>query len=375
MKRVIEQNELKTYLNGNEADRIEINHFLELVGFSRTFPIDCIIRSSDIERYVRMNANERYQLIRNVTGIDQYEKYKTQCERILAETDSELRQIDFLLKKINVQIEIYSENSFVKMRENLIRNKKFLENQSRLLMISNVKKSFGERNKRIQAIETELAKYSPERGNMMSSLSRLESKLKSIDNCLVIVRNNIELNQQQYNQCENEIAQDKRAWKTMCLQIEGNESAISLIKRENDSLDDLILHHQSKINKLNEARRAASEECLVKQTDINELNRFLESISLNCEQNKCNGWTFKNTKDRNKFLREKISYLGNDIEKKSKQLQRVQRKLEDVEKTLSEVEIKKENLQTNILNMSGDHRNDFIQLKHKEKGMLIEELR
>ncbi|MBS3075665.1 chromosome segregation protein SMC [Candidatus Pacearchaeota archaeon] len=358
IRRIVRKNGLSIYRINNETKtRQEV---LELLAQAGIDPHGFnIVLQGEIEKFVKMPAEERRKVIEEVAGISVYEMRKEKSLKELEKTDEKLKQINAILRERtnylrNLENEREQALKFKKLEENVRRlkgsiiNKKLQEKEKELKEILE-KADF--KKKEIEKKEGQIIKVQEE----MSNLS------KEIDGISKTIQQSSGLEQ---DTLISEISSLKQEIAAMIARRENFENQLLELERRRNGLEESIKSYEKEIEEIKKEKgKDSKKELEKKKAKLDE---------------------FEELKREYYNLKSSLSSLNSQIDDKKREIQRLKNEsnfvLNQIEQTESEIRIK-ENLEKhneslihlrNSIAKSKEHISRIeIELMEKEKILSV----
>ena len=296
IRRIVRKNGQSIYRINNETKtRQEVLELLSQAGIDpHGFNI---ILQGEIERFVKMPAEERRKVIEEVAGISVYEMRKEKSLRELEKTEEKLKQINAVLRERtnylrNLENEREEALRFKKLEENVKRCKASIINrniQEREKELNETLKNIDLKKKETEKIEKQIKKLSEE----ISSLN------KTIENISKKIQQSSGLEQ---DKLLNEISMLKQEIAGMIARKENFENQLNELDRRKISLEESIKSAEKEIDEMKKEKgKNSKQELQLKKTKIEEI----ESLKKQYYQ-----------------IKSSLSSLNSQIEDKKRQIQR-----------------------------------------------------
>lgn len=332
LERTITRAVISNKLDGNFIERVEVVHFLELLEFSRSYPYTFHIKPEDIERFTRpgdaITAVERWRILQRLVGAEEFLQSKARAQRILNETEDEIRNIDSLLRKFDGQFEIFVANETPVAYEKLSSRKRSLERCRRYKQISAIRQSIDHLSSDIERLEAARA----ERNQAMicedvqaSQYRQKKFELdRRISNEQMEKRNLIASMNETQRICDmlNERVNCSRS------RLEADELVVSFAESEKSTVSLTLEEKQHQLKVLNVDYNRLTERSNELCEQMVPFEQCCQQLILKTAQNVRMNWKFGTEDDRNAWIDAELQKLAAEIKRKESQLKRSNTELE-----------------------------------------------
>ncbi len=336
IRRIVKKNGQSVYKINNETKtRQEV---LELLGQAGIDPHGFnIVLQGEIERFVKMPAEDRRKVIEEVAGISVYEMRKHKSLKELEKTEERLKQIDSVLKERtnymrNLENEREQALKFKRLEETVKKCKASIMNKN----IQEKQKELDELNKKIDLKRKEVEKKENIIDKTQNEIDTLNEKA---DNISKTIQKSSGLEQ---DSLLEEISDLKQEIAGMSARKENFENQLVELDRRRQILQESIKTAEKEIKEMTKEkgkdRKKTLQEKKEKLEELDELKR------------------------KSYLLKSNISSINSQIEDKKKQIQRTKNEsnfiITQIEQTESEIKIN-EDLEK--------HKKSLTELKQKIK--------
>ena len=337
IKRIVKKNGQSIYKINNETKtRQEVLELLSQAGIDpHGFNI---VLQGEIEKFVKMPAEDRRKVIEEVAGISVYEMRKTKSLKELDRTEEKLKQISAVLReRTNYLRNLESE------REQALRFKK-LEQTLKKCKASIINKNIQEKQKELNETLKKIGTKKQEINKKQEIITKTQQETnilnERIDNISKTIQKSSGLEQ---DTLIAEISTLKQENAGMIARKENFENQLVELDRRKQTLQGSIKTFEKEIEEM------SKEKGKNKKKDLQEKKTKLEELD--------------DLKRQSYLLKSNVSSITNQIEDKKKQIQRIKNESNFILKQIedSEAEIKiKESLE--------QHQESFIKLKDSIKA-------
>lgn len=331
-------------LDGNVAERIEVVHFLEMLGFSRSHPYTFHIQIDDIERLARVDevatpAINRGKMLQKLVGTKEFLKSKAKAQRILSETEDEIQKIDTLLRKFNVQLEIYATNEASVAYEKLSARKQMLEQCSRAKKVTAIRESIAKWTADIEQFETFRAQNMKTMCQVEVAATKNRKKKSEVNLDIVTVsaerRKSIAALTEMNNMRDllDEHVANCRS------QLQADELILSFSENEKTSVSQTLEQKQRDLIALTIEYNRLTERSNDLCQQMVPLEMSCQQLMMKAAQNTRMNWTFVAEDDRNAWIDNEIQSLAKEIKRKESQMKRHNTEFETKQRLFDETKI------------------------------------
>jgi chromosome segregation protein len=322
IKRIVKKNGQSVYkINKNTKTRQEV---IELLSHAGIDPHGFnIILQGEIQRFVKMNPEERRKVIEEVAGISVYEMRKEKSLKELERTNEKLKQINAVLReRTNYLRNLENE------REQALRFKKLQETVKRC-KASIINKNIQEKEKELNAnqnqIEIKRKEIEQKENHMQNRDNEINILNQKIDHISKTIQQSSGLEQ---DTLAEEISTLKQETAGLIARKENYENQLIELNRRKQSLEQTINISQEEIQEMSKQRgKNKKQELEIKKQKLEELDELKRQYLL---------------------IKSNISTTTNQIQDKEKQIQRLKNEsnfiIEQIEQIEKEIKIK-ENLE------------------------------
>jgi chromosome segregation protein len=246
IKRIVRKNGQSIYkINNQTKTRQEVLALLAQAGIDPNgFNI---VLQGEIQNFVRMQPEERRQVIEEVAGISIYESRKEKSLKELEKTESKLKEVSAILRERNAYL-----NNLEKEREAALKHKK-LENDVRkfkkTLIYQELEKKKKSKDEILEKIETKNKEIEQTKKIILSYKTTIESLEEKISEINTTIQKQTGLEQEKLNQ---EIANLRAELAGFTVKKESNEKKLRDIGRQRNNLMESMRETASSIKQLQE---------------------------------------------------------------------------------------------------------------------------
>lgn len=325
-------------LDGNAVERIDIVHFLESLEFSRTHPYTFHIRTEEIERFASggITAIDRWKILQKLVGTDEFLRSKSRAQRILIETEDEIRSIDSLLRKINGQFEIFVANETPIAYDKLSKRKQILEQCHRSKQSTAIRESIDKCNAEIDRLEATCAQHDQSLTQDDVQATQNRQKKLQLDQQIVsecAKRRNLlaSINEtQRIRDMLSERVTDCRS------RLQADELLVSFAESEKSTVTQSLEEKQRELRVLTVEYTRLTERSNELCQQMVPLEQCCQQLMLNAAQNVRMNWKFCTEGDRNAWIDAELGSLVNEIKRKESQVKRANTEFETKQRMFAE---------------------------------------
>jgi len=296
IRRIVRKNGQSIYKINNETKtRQEVLELLSQGGIDpRGFNI---VLQGEIERFVKMPAEDRRKIIEEVAGISVYEMRKEKSIRELEKTEEKLKQIGAVLRERTK----YLQNLETE-REEALKFKK-LELTIKQCKASIINKNLQEKQRELEQIEKQIDSRRQDIQKKQNIIDKTQKEInvlnEKIENITKTIQKSSGLEQ---DALLNEISQLKQEIAGTTARKENYENQLNELERRENALKDSITTAEDEIKEMTQ------EKGKNKKKDLEDKKTKLEELD--------------DSKRKSYLLKSTISSLTNQIEDKKRQIQR-----------------------------------------------------
>jgi len=246
IKRIVRKNGQSIYkINNQTKTRQEVLSLLAQAGIDPNgFNI---VLQGEIQNFVRMQPEDRRQVIEEVAGISIYESRKEKSLKELEKTENKLKEVSAILRERTAYL-----NNLEKEREAALKHKK-LENDVRkfkkTLIYQELEKKKKTKDEILNKIETKNKEIEKTKKIILSYKTTIESLEEKISEINTTIQKQTGLEQEQLNQ---EIANLRAELAGLTVKKESNEKKLRDIDRQRNNLMESMRENASSIKQLQE---------------------------------------------------------------------------------------------------------------------------
>jgi len=337
IRRIVRKNGQSVYKINNETKtRQEVLELLNQAGIDpHGFNI---ILQGEIEKFVKMPAEDRRKVIEEVAGISVYEMRKTKSLKELEKTEIKLKQIDAILRERTNYLRNLEDE-----REQALRFKK-LEETLKKCKASIINKNIQEQQKQLSEVLKKIEIKKKETDKKQEIINKTQDEInllnEKIDNISKTVQKSSGFEQ---DTLTGEISTLKQEYAGMIARKENFENQLVELDRRKQTLQDSIKVSEKEIEEM------SKEKGKNKKKDLQEKKSRLEELD--------------ELKRQSYLLKSNKSSLSTQLEDKKKQIQRIKNEsnfiLDQIQQVEAEIKIK-ENLE--------QHEDALARLKNSIKN-------
>jgi chromosome segregation protein len=353
IKRIVRKNGQSIYKINNETKtRQEVLELLNQAGIDpHGFNI---ILQGEIERFVKMPAEDRRKIIEEVAGISVYEMRKTKSLKELDRTKEKIKQINTVLReRINYLKNLENE------REQALKFKK-LEETLKKCKASIINKNIQEKQKQLN-----------------ETLKEISIKKKNIDKKQEIINKT----QNQVNILNEKIENiSKTIQKSSGFEQDTLITQISTLKQENAGMIARKENFENQLVELDRRKQTLQESIKISEKEIEEMRKEKgKNKKQDLQEKKQKLEELDELKRKSYLLKSNTSSLNNQIEDKKKQIQRLKNEsnfiLDQIKQTEKEIQIKQNQTenQDSLIKLKQTIKKTKEQIRNFEKELLEKE--
>lgn len=313
LRRSIQSQQIEYHFNGTRVERVDVRNFLQIFGFSQSYPFQYVISSDDIVLVELSDDKDRLQWLKDCCGVDAFCSKRDKSKRILKETEDELQKIDMSLIKIDVQLKIFKSNEVQQIYHEWVKREKELGHFKRLYQIRKLQSD-------IQRWETDIKKHTNMIAVYKNDLIENFAKTKDTRRQIRLILDQLNALRATEQQCESEIQQQHQTK----LQLEESIVNLKSLVQQSSLAEDLSMQekqmYQEKIDQTysqittidQDIERIVSEKCVIDQ-QVSALESQAMQVIWNCQQNQRLGKQFESVSKRNEHLMLLIKRAKNAI--------------------------------------------------------------
>jgi len=313
-----------------------------------------IILQGEIERFVKMPADDRRKIIEEVAGISVYEMRKSKSLRELERTEEKLKQINAVLReRTNYLKNLENE------REQALRFKK-LELTVKRCKASIINKNLQEKQKELDTILKKIEAKDKDVEKKQEQIVKTEEEIKTLNERI----NNISKTIQKSSGLEQdsllgEISELKQEIAGMIARKENFETQLIELDRRKQALKETIEDSEKEIQEM------SKEKGKNKKKELQDKKEKLEQLD--------------DTKRKYYLLKSNLSSLNSQIEDKKRQIQSLKNNsnfiLNQIEQTEKEIQIKEglDKQKENLIKLKHFLEKNKKELPELEKNLIEKE--
>ncbi|MFN3947466.1 MAG: AAA family ATPase, partial [Aquificaceae bacterium] len=284
-----------------------------------------VVLQGDIVRFLKMTPVERRKLIEEVAGIEEYEEKKQKALAELGEVELKIRELRLLMDEMEVQMDKLKEEV-----ERLMLYKKLEEEKRSLEIKLNLKTAY----------------------DLKRSLDSLEEYIKTKEEDLLKVRQDLELKEKELKVLEEEIG--KISEKLLPFR-----ERVGRISQSIENINQSLQSHAEKVKNLEEGIYSTQEQIKFLETQKGTLQKEKEEITkilqkeemelLSLEESARILWqSIKEKEDKLKVSLEEMEKTEEKLKELVQSLEEKKRELLSLEVKLKELDIKREKVKEDV---------------------------
>jgi chromosome segregation protein len=287
-----------------------------------------IVLQGEIQNFIKMQTEERRQVIEEVAGISIYEMRKEKSLQELDKTEEKLKEVNSILRERSIYL-----NNLEKERQQALKFKKLEEEIKKLkasilnIDLTQKKKELENIEKNIESLSKSIENEKLNLQNIRLSIETFESKINSINSQ---IQKSTGTEQELLNQ---EIINIRASLAGLTVKKENHEKKISLLLKEKIEYEKNISSLEKEINELKSGKTS-----FINKKEIELKKKELEELE---EKRK----KFYSAKSELKILKERIqdkkndlSYYNNESEFLIKEIKSVSQEISDLKITPEKIE-------------------------------------
>lgn len=333
IKRMVKKNGQSVYKINNETKtRQEVLELLSQAGIDpHGFNI---VLQGEIEKFVKMPAEERRKIIEEVAGISVYEMRKSKSLRELEKTEEKLKQINTVLRERTSYLKNL-ENE----REQALRFQK-LQLTVKRCKASVINKNIQEKNKELNNVLEKVNSKNKEIGKKEDLIKKTQQEVNITNKDIETISKTVQKSSGfEQDSLLSEISNLKQGLAGMSARKENFENQLLELERRRKSLEESIKSAEKEIEEMTKEKgKNKKKELQEKKSKLEELDELKRKYYL---------------------LKSNLSSFNSQIGDKKRQIQRLKNEsnfiLEQIENTEKEIKIE-DSLES--------HNNILIKLKH-----------
>lgn len=340
-------------LDGIGVERIEVVHFLELLEFSRSHPYTFHFQSVDIERFTRLNddtitANGRWKILQKLVGTEEFLRSKSRAQRILSETEDEVRKIDSLLRKIHGQFEIFAANETSVAYEKLLLRKQILDQCQRAKQITALRETFDKCTAEIERLEASCAQqehFLHQDDTLASQKRQKKSQLDQEMTHAIAKRAKLLETINEMQEIRDQLSERVRKCRN---RLQADELVVTFAESERSTVTQSLEVKQHELKVLtvecNRLTERSNELC----QQMVPLEQCCQQLMLNATQNVRMNWKFCTEDDRNAWIDAELLSLSKEIKRKESHVKRSNTEFETKQRMFAEKKIELQTMNTGL---------------------------
>jgi len=256
-----------------------------------------IVLQGEIQNFVRMQTEERRQVIEEVAGISIYEMRKEKSLQELNKTDEKLKEINSILRERSIYL-----NNLEKERQQALKFKK-LEEETKKLKASILTADLTQKKKEMQEINDKINTLNKNTENEKNNLQNIKSSIETLESKILLINSAIQkatgTEQESLNQ---EIINIRTSLAGLNVKKENYEKKIFSLKKEKVELGNLIFSLEKEINELQKGKPSNSLD----KKEIEHKKKDLEDLESKRKK-------FYSIKSELKILKERLEDKKNNL--------------------------------------------------------------
>lgn len=368
LRRLIHLQQIDYFIGVARVERVDVKNFLQTFGFAASYPFQYSIQSDDIATVETSNDKERLYWLKNCCGVMEFSEKRDKSMRVLKETEEQIRKIDVSLSKIDVQLDIFASNETQQIYHKWMLREKELGHFQVQYRIKKLRSELGAlKVKMTTSIETisniknEIIQYANNATEIRREIKAILDRL----NALQMNERRLELEMEQFQRMITDSEDSIAALKTIVWQGSLAEDLtnheIRMYRDKMDETNSRVSHIDGEIELIVEKRYAIEQQ-------LNELESQVETIVLNCEQNKRMGFEFQSVAQRNDHLFGLIKKLKNAIARENRNANKMRVEMQQEMQELESLKAVATKYNEQLAQMDADNE---IRSFHQQQEMIV----
>jgi chromosome segregation protein len=289
-----------------------------------------IVLQGEIQNFVRMQTEERRQVIEEVAGISIYEMRKEKSLQELNKTDEKLKEINSVLRERSIYL-----NNLEKERQQALKFKK-LEEESKNLKASILTFDLNEKKKELQEIKNKIESLNKNSENEKKNLQNIKSSIETLESKISLINLSIQkatgTEQELLNQ---EIINIRTSLAGLNVKKENYEKKISSLKKEKIEFENLIASLEKEINDIQKGKSSN----LPDKKEIDSKKKELELIENKRKK-------FYSIKSELKILKERLQDKKNNLSYYSNESEFLVKEIKSLSEGITDLKINPDKIET-----------------------------
>lgn len=368
LRRLIHLQQIDYFIGVARVERVDVKNFLQTFGFAASYPFQYSIQSDDIATVETSNDKERLYWLKNCCGVMEFSEKRDKSMRVLKETEEQIRKIDVSLSKIDVQLDIFASNETQQIYHKWMLREKELGHfqvQYRIKKLRSeleaLKVKMTTSIETISNIKNEIIQYANNATEIRREIKAILDRL----NALQMNERRLELEMEQFQRMITDFEDSIAALKTIVWQGSLAEDLtnheIRMYRDKMDETNSRVSHIDGEIELIVEKRYATEQQ-------LNELESQVETIVLNCEQNKRMGFEFQSVAQRNDHLFGLIKKLKNAIARENRNANKMRVEMQQEMQELESLKAVATKYNEQLAQMDADNE---ISSFHQQQEMIV----
>lgn len=323
LRRLIHLQQIDYFIGVARVERVDVKNFLQTFGFAQSYPFQYSVQGDDIATVEMSNDKERLNWLKNCCGVAEFCEKRDKSMRVLNETAEQIHKIDVSLAKIDVQLDIFASNETQQIYHKWMLREKEL---GHFQVQYRIKKLRSE----LEEVQLKMATNTETNANIKNEIIQHANNATEIRREMKAILDRLNILQMNERQLEREMEEFERV-KT---DLEDSIVNLKTVVWQGSFAEDLTNHEiQMYRDKMDETNSRVSDidgeiELIVEQKNaieqqLDELESQVETIVLNCAQNKRMGFQFQSVAQRNDHLSGLIKKLKNAIARENRNANKI----------------------------------------------------
>lgn len=314
IKRVIDATGIKYFQNNKQVERIEIKSFLQLFGFSKTYPFYCYLKHDEVDSVINMNKLELAMLVKRMAGLEDFLQSKKKSLQIVNETKEEIGKVTDYLAKIDAQLEIYEMEPSLLDYNHSLEKKQAIESRKHVLKNEEIEKLVESLQHKISAAGQVKERHLTEVANLDQNLKEIRRKQRLISPEIFKLQNEQVAIQKKRDGLASQQNEAKATIRSLDDQFQSQEHAEDYAEQELELVQASIDKKTRELNDLKAQKEELEREGTKLSNQSDELRAAFDEFFSRSQQNQRLGYVFlaKNERDNwmNTELKETVKKLG-----------------------------------------------------------------
>lgn len=354
LRRSIQSQQIEYFINNARVERVDIKNFLQIFGFSPSYPFQYFMYSDDIAMVEQSDDKHRLQLLKNCCGVDEFCVKRDKSIRILKDTEEQIRKIDASLMKIDAQLKIFASNETQQIYQDWVKREKELGHFKRLYRIKEMQAELRKRNTDIDQQMNFIAVNKNAIIQNVKNNKEVRCQIKLIMN----QRNALQVEERQLALEIQHHEHAKDALNGSIVELQGfvQQSSFTedLTIQERQMYREKIDQTSSQISDIDaEIERVAERKYIIDQ-QVCELEAQVATIVMNCQQNHRLGTQFQSVDKRNEHLSVLVKRAKNGIGRENRNVNKLKMEIQQEMEELNRLNSARSQHNEQLANMNAD---------------------